>query len=167
MKNTLKAKSKRFYFAYGSNCNLRQMAQRCPRASVVGAVTLNNYALGFNGKMSGWGVANIRRRNGGTVHGLLWEITPECERSLDQYEGYPYLYKKRNVTVYSSEAGTAYKAMVYVMTEAYREPALPSEAYYDGIWAGFRQNRISTDTLAAALKQTCSQVSKLTFGGQR
>ncbi|MDR2044166.1 MAG: gamma-glutamylcyclotransferase [Clostridium sp.] len=159
MKTTPKANTKRLYFAYGSNCNLYQMARRCPSAAVVGAVTLPNYALGFNGKQSGWGVANIRRKSGATVHGLLWEITPECERSLDRYEGYPHLYEKRNVTVYGAD-GTAYKAMVYVMTAYYREPALPSKGYYDGIAAGFWQNEIPTDTLTAALDETYEKAGR-------
>ena len=34
---------KKYYFAYGSNCNLDQMAFRCPKATVVGPVTLSNY----------------------------------------------------------------------------------------------------------------------------
>ena len=35
----------KLYFAYGSNINLDQMAQRCPDAQVVGSVTLENYEL--------------------------------------------------------------------------------------------------------------------------
>ena len=38
MENTL-------YFAYGSNINLGQMEYRCPNASVMGPVTLENYEL--------------------------------------------------------------------------------------------------------------------------
>mgnify|MGYP002508533176 CR=1 FL=1 len=40
MENTL-------YFAYGSNINLGQMDYRCPDASVVGPVFLDNYELLF------------------------------------------------------------------------------------------------------------------------
>ena len=88
---------KRYYFAYGSNCNLGQMAHRCPDATLVGRVTLQNYRLTFNGRgmMRSGGVASVRRHNGRYVPGLLWEITPECERSLDRYEGYPHLYGKK------------------------------------------------------------------------
>ena len=35
------------YFAYGSNINLGQMEYRCPDASVVGPVALENYELLF------------------------------------------------------------------------------------------------------------------------
>ena len=37
------------YFAYGSNLDLEQMAQRCPDAEIVGPVRLENYELRFRG----------------------------------------------------------------------------------------------------------------------
>ena len=77
MENTL-------YFAYGSNINLGQMEYRCPDASVVGPVVLEGWELLFRRG----GVATIAPKEGETVQGLLWSITPECERSLDRYEGY-------------------------------------------------------------------------------
>ena len=40
------------YFAYGSNINLNQMEHRCPDASVVGPVFLDNYELLFRGAAS-------------------------------------------------------------------------------------------------------------------
>lgn len=142
----------KYYFSYGSNCNLSQMRWRCPEATVYGAVTLRNYTLIFNG------VASIRRRNGAEVKGVLWEITPECEQSLDRYEGYPTFYGKQNVTVYT-EDGEAIKAMVYVMTpQNNRRPGLPNHQYYMGILVGFRQNGIPTDTLEAALEETLRTV---------
>ena len=36
-----------YYFAYGSNMNLDQMAYRCPAASVVEKVKLEGYRLTF------------------------------------------------------------------------------------------------------------------------
>ena len=85
----------KLYFAYGSNINLDQMAYRCPDAEVVGPVTLEGWELLFRGS----GVATIGQKDGSTVHGLLWQLTPDCERSLDRYEGYPHLYGKEPVTV--------------------------------------------------------------------
>jgi len=35
------------YFAYGSNINLEQMAVRCPAATPVCPVALDNYRLAF------------------------------------------------------------------------------------------------------------------------
>ena len=75
-------KKERLYFAYGSNINLEQMAQRCPDAEVVGPVVLEDYELLFRGNRAGCGVATIEPLPGSQVHGLLWKLTPECERSL-------------------------------------------------------------------------------------
>ena len=83
----------RLYFAYGSNINLDQMAFRCPAAEVVSPVTLNGYRLLFRG------VATIAPDPVAQVKGLLWRLTPECERALDRYEGYPTYYEKQNVNV--------------------------------------------------------------------
>ena len=147
MKSTPKTTKERYYFAYGSNCNLNQMAARCPKATVCVPVTLRNYTLIFNG------VASIKRRNGSVVMGLLWKITPDCERSLDRYEGYPRLYVKRNVTVFAAD-GSSCRAMVYVMAKEYNSPALPTDCYYNGIREGFLQNNIPVETLEAALNET-------------
>ena len=78
-----------YYFAYGSNMNLDQMAYRCPAASVVENVRLDGYRLTFCGRGKGSGVATILPEEGSQVEGVLWKITPECEKSLDFYEGYP------------------------------------------------------------------------------
>ena len=118
------------YFAYGSNINLDQMAYRCPAAQVVGPVVLEGYELLFRGNASGNGVATIKPKEGQQVHGLLWRITPGCERSLDLYEGYPHLYEKESVAV-RDNAGRQLTVMAYVMTDGdrWRSPALPSEYY--------------------------------------
>lgn len=156
-------KTPKYYFAYGSNCNLVQMAKRCPSATVVGRVTLPNYRLTFNGKSSGVGVASIQRKKGYEVHGLLWAITPSCETALDWYEGFPHLYGKHNVTVYT-EGNTPIKAMVYIMTPEFSYPALPSKAYYDGILEGFKQNGIDAETLRVALSETYRAIENINGG---
>ena len=132
------------YFAYGSNINLEQMDYRCPDASVVGPVVLEGYELLFRRG----GCATIAPCEGGRVHGLLWSITPKCERSLDRYEGYPRFYDKRKVMVRDGE-GRSLSVMAYIMDERFREPMMPTSAYYNGILEGYRQNGLP----AAALKQ--------------
>lgn len=161
------------YFAYGSNINLVQMAYRCPAAQVVGPVVLEGYELLFRGNASGTGVATIKPKEGQQVHGLLWRITPGCERSLDLYEGYPHLYEKESVAV-RDNAGRQLTVMAYVMTDGdrWRSPALPSEYYYQGIWDGYRQNRLPLSKLKQAweycakeLDQESSRLNRI-CGGQ-
>ena len=97
--------AERLYFAYGSNINLEQMACRCPAAEVVGSAVLDGYELLFRGNRSGYGVATVEPLSGSQVSGLLWKLTPECERSLDIYEGYPRLYEKEDITVRTADGG--------------------------------------------------------------
>lgn len=139
------------YFAYGSNINLRQMAVRCPDAQVVEPAVLENYELLFRGNERAFSVATIRPKEGCQVHGLLWKITPECERSLDHYEGYPHLYEKQQITL-STKSGQQVSAMVYVMTrERERMPSMPTRGYFIGILEGFQQNGLPVKSLEQAL----------------
>ena len=145
------------YFAYGSNINLGQMEYRCPDASVVGPVELENYELLFRRG----GFATIAPKEGGKVHGLLWSITPECERSLDRYEGYPRFYDKRMVTVRDAE-GRSLSVMAYIMDERFREPMLPTTTYYNGILEGYRQNSLPVTALKQAWDHAVREVHQET-----
>ena len=131
----------RLYFAYGSNINLEQMADRCPAAEVVGTAVLDGYELLFRGNRSGYGVATIEPQPGKQVHGLLWKLTPECEQSLDFYEGYPRLYGKEDITVCTAD-GKELVVMAYIMTgEMWRDPAMELERALKNVHDEVRQNR--------------------------
>lgn len=145
---------KNLYFAYGSNLDLEQMAQRCPDAETVGPVRLENYELRFRGN----GFATVTPKKGSVVYGLVWKITPNCEQSLDRYEGYPRHYTKETVTV-KDAAGTEIPVMVYIMAEPYcRQPALPSPYYYRVIQRGFEANGLPVESLQAAWSRTIDEV---------
>ena len=123
------------YFAYGSNLDLEQMAQRCPDAEIVGPVRLENYELRFRGS----GFATVAPRKGSVVYGLVWKLTPNCEQSLDRYEEIP--------------------VMVYIMAEPYcRQPALPSPYYYRVIQRGFEANGLPVESLEEAWNRTIDEI---------
>ena len=145
------------YFAYGSNINLNQMEHRCPDASVVGPVFLDNYELLFRRG----GFATIAPKEGERVHGLLWSLTPQCERSLDRYEGYPRFYDKRVVTVRDGE-GRSLSVMAYIMDERFREPMLPSNGYYNGILEGYRSSGLPVTALKKAWDHAVREVQQET-----
>lgn len=149
----------RLYFAYGSNINLGQMAYRCPDAQVVGPVMLEDYELLFRGNGSGNGVATIAPKGGSYVYGLLWKLTPGCERSLDHYEGYPRLYRKETVTVFDTE-GRKLRVMAYVMNGRSLTPTLPSTRYFNGIREGFVQNGLPVKRLHMALNHVMQEVQE-------
>lgn len=153
----------KLYFAYGSNINLDQMAVRCPTAQVVGPAMLADHELLFRGNAGGFGVATIEPLPGETVHGLLWKITPECERSLDIYEGYPCLYEKETITVRGRD-GAEIPVMVYVMTnELWRNPTMPSASYYAGIAAGYAQNGLPVEELNRTVENTRNEIRQDAF----
>jgi len=117
------------YFAYGANMNLRSMAHRCPGAKALGKLVLPDWELVFRG------CADIVPNKGKKVRGVLWRITPDCEKSLDRFEGFPNLYIKRFFEIRLKDL--AELGMFYVMREK-RTPSPPSDHYFKTIHTGYR-----------------------------
>ena len=132
------------YIAYGSNMNVEQMSRRCPNAKPIGKTVLQNYKLVFKG------VADIEKSESEEVPVVVWEITKECEKALDIYEGYPRLYRKEYVPILIN--GKTELAMVYVMN--YAKGAKPSEYYYNVIKQGYKDFDINIAPLEKALKES-------------
>ena len=80
---------KNLYFAYGANMHPGAMQWRCPKALAKKAFILRDWELKF------YNHATIEPKKSTTVAGVLWEITEDCERSLDVFEGFPSYYTKR------------------------------------------------------------------------
>ena len=89
---------KRYYAAYGSNLNRWQMRCRCPNAKIIGTAELKDYELLFKGSKTG-SYLTVERKKGGRVPIAIWSVTPEDERNLDRYEGFPTFYYKKELTV--------------------------------------------------------------------
>ena len=134
----------KLYMAYGSNLNLRQMAMRCPTAKVFGTAMLQGYQMIFNH------VATIVPREGAVVPIAVWEIDDKCERALDQYEGFPTLYRKDFIPLFIG--GKLRKVMAYIMN--HDKPQLPSERYYRIIEEGYHDVGFDTVHLSKALDAT-------------
>lgn len=138
------------YFAYGSNTDLEQMDFRCPDAQALETVRLEGYRLAFRSNGGNRGVATILPDPDSHVDGVLWEISPEDERNLNFYEGFPRLYGKRTLTVVN-RLGKEVEAMAYVMNAPYKDrPAVPSASYLRGILRGCQHNGIDTRPVLAA-----------------
>ncbi len=138
---------RKIYLAYGSNLNKEQMAIRCPNAEILGTATLEGYELLFRGGRES-AVATIEPKEGSSVPVLLWSITPRCELALDRYEGFPFLYRKENVTVELN--GDPLEAMVYIMNEG-KPIGKPSVYYYSIIREGYKECDFSIDFLNNAV----------------
>ena len=87
---------KRYYLAYGSNLNRKQMEMRCPGAKPIGTALLEGYELLFKGSKTGF-YLTIEPRADGVVPIAVWEVTAEHERQLDRYEGCPVCYYKKEI----------------------------------------------------------------------
>ena len=53
---------KKYYIAYGSNLNIRQMRNRCPGAKPVGITMIPNYELLYKGSKTGAYLTIERKR---------------------------------------------------------------------------------------------------------
>ena len=143
------------YAAYGSIMNIEQMKKRCPKAKVIGNGELLGYKLTFRGGRAG--VANVELSSRKRVPIVLWEITKECEKALDIYEGFPTLYTKETVIIATVNGDQT--AMLYVMAKQYESmPAMPNEHYFEIIRQGYRDNEINTEPLTEALKFTRDEI---------
>jgi len=131
------------YFSYGMNTNLGSMAMRCPKARSLGAAVLPHYKFEFKS------FATVTPKMDENAHGVLWEITPDCERSLDMLEGYPVYYGKINVWV--EHEGIMVPCMTYLMYPE-EEYNYPSDSYVRMLEEGYRAHGISTLQIDEALR---------------
>ena len=137
------------YFAYGSNLDPEQMRRRCPGHRVIGAGFLPGHRLRFQGEGEDWGgpVATIVADPTDTVWGVVFELSDEDLRALDEYEGCRVddptsLYIRRDFDVRLADGG-AVRANAYVMRR--RPEGNPSKKYLDAITRGARSHGLPTD----------------------
>lgn len=130
------------YFAYGSNMVRRQMAHRCPGATVHGSAILRGHRFVINART----YATVVRDPDHVVHGLLWNLSLEHEASLDHYESVAkgHYYKETLEVVLASGDGAS--AMIYIATNS--EPGRPREQYIQGILASALHFQFPEDYVA-------------------
>ena len=128
---------KKFYLAYGSNLNVKQMQFRCPDARIVGTAEIPNYQLLFKGSKTG-SYLTIEPKQGCTVPAAVWSVSERNELALDRYEGYPHFYYKTELELPLAETGKKLTAFVYIMHEE-RKLGIPTSAYIRTCVDGYRQ----------------------------
>lgn len=147
MKRITKINGKKLYVAYGSNLHIEQMFHRCPGSTVFSSGVVKNHLLTFWGTGYRCGVATILPSEGTDVPVGLWLVTPEDEKNLDVYEGYPHLYRKENIEVVLSN-GDVVVGMVYIMNHG--QPTKPSAGYFNTIASGYKSFGFDRRFLEAA-----------------
>ena len=153
---------KRYYLAYGSNLNVRQMRMRCPTARMIGTATLENYRLMFKGSKTG-SYLTVEPEEGCSVPVGVWEVTARDELALDRYEGYPTFYYKKELELPITGIRTGIvrqrKAFVYIMHED-RLLGVPSNMYMRICMEGYMDFGFNYDTLWEAYEYSRQENGK-------
>ena len=136
------------YFAYGANLNNDGMAWRCPSATPIKSLVIKDWRLVFRG------VADIEPSLGDQVQGVLWDITAQCEKALDRFEGYPNLYTKDYFTVSTkldSDGNVLESESVLVYRMLRVGYGMPMSGYYDTIKTGYLEHGLDSRYLDQAV----------------
>ena len=116
------------YAAYGSNMDPEQMLERAPHSPMAGTGWLLGWRLTFAGEDLGWegALASVVEDAGSQVFVVLYDMSPEDERSLDRWEGGELgIHRKLKLRVQTLDGSVL--AWLYVL-DAY-EGGLPSARY--------------------------------------
>ena len=134
------------YFAYGSDMNPGEMAERCPGHRSIGVARLPDHRLCFPrfSRSRGSASASIEPSSGDVVFGALYDL-PADEVPVRHYQhGYDpdgpadlNRHDFRQITVRRQGGSEPVKAMTYVAIPD-GTAALPSAAYMNAIMDGAR-----------------------------
>lgn len=152
----------KYYIAYGSNLNIRQMMHRCPDARIMGTAIIQDYQLLFKGSKTG-SYLTIEPKAGASVPVAVWRVSQADERNLDRYEGFPNFYYKKDmkIQVTGIKTGKTYTrtAFVYIMHEE-RPLGRPSNLYVQTCLEGYFDFDFDGDLLRQAYFTSIKEASK-------
>jgi hypothetical protein len=99
------------YFAFGSNLDAEQMAERCPGSRAAFRARLADHRIAFTHPSRRWGggAADIVPAPGECVWGLVWEL---ADGQLEVMDGYELGYERALVRVHDA-AGQPHLASTY------------------------------------------------------
>ena len=153
---------KKYYIAYGSNLNIRQMRYRCPDAIPFGVADLEGWQLLFKGSKTG-SYLTIERKKGGRVPVAVWMVSGQDERNLDRYEGCPTFYYKKElklpVECFSTGKIVKLTAFAYIMHED-RPFGIPNEFYVRTCAEGYHDFGFDFMPLAKAYEKSKEESGK-------
>lgn len=113
------------YFAYGSNMDPAQMAERCPGSVALGAARLSGWRLTFTRDSPAWGggVGHIEADPSSEVWGVLWDLTEEHLAALDVYEGIEVGAYVRDVVTVSFDRRDVEAQVYFAVPRGYKKPS--------------------------------------------
>ncbi|MCP4384985.1 MAG: gamma-glutamylcyclotransferase [Hyphomicrobiales bacterium] len=143
------------YFAYGSNLDPAQWAERCPQSPLIGVARLDQHRLHFprRSPIRQCAVASVQPARGHTVWGALYRITTRDLAALDQREGHfpdrhpaHSRYDRVTVSVMRMDAKQI-EAVTYVANPS-PDPGHPSTVYVTHLIDGAVHHRFPGDYIA-------------------
>ena len=145
------------YFAYGSNLSIDQMQKRCPEAQVENVAYLPDYRIAFHGHSPRWegAPATVIPEAGSMVPGLIYRITWRELMVLDDYEGHPDSYERREMELID-RMGNLEVAQVYIKEVDGRYHRPPAD-YLGVIREAYRQNGFDREPLQHAARELPSK----------
>ena len=132
------------------------MQRRCPTARIVGVAEIKDYELLFKGSKTG-SYLTIEPKKGATVPVAVWEIKKADEKSLDQYEGFPRFYYKKDFRVrcryIQSGRVRTLNTFAYIMDER-RQLGVPHGDYINTCLNGYNSFGFDRELIFKAIDKS-------------
>ncbi len=113
----------------------------------IAKMVIKNYRLEFDGTENN-SYLTIMPDDSSEIEAAVWMISETDEATLDNFEGFPELYRKEMLDI--SLNGMSKKALVYIMNEGAGK-AIPSESYFNCVLDGYLDSGINTEQLFEAM----------------
>ncbi len=144
----------KYYLAYGSNMVIEQMKLRCPDAQIVKTEKIYGYELTFKKTREGVYLDLIKSKDKSSyVPTVIWEISENDEKRMDEYEDVPLSYLKKEI---DTSVG---KVLVYVMSEKWTVEAIPEDKYFLPILDTYKQNNFDINILIKNLRRNVNGIN--------
>ena len=126
------------YFAYGSNLNFEQMANRCPGAKFFARGFLGDYQFLIFDR----GYATLVPAENESTWGGVWKISREHLHTLDTYEGVSSnLYQRESIAIRMPDRNDqSINCQIYFSTNIQQGTANPG--YMEAVIIGARNCRL-------------------------
>ena len=130
------------------------MISRCKSAKFISVASLKEYQIAFTRESTsrGCAVADVVKKKGSEVWGVIYEISEEDIGNLDKCEGYIPLqekksncYNRETIEVFENcDLSKPKKVSIYIAVKE-ENPGLPNKQYLDHILRGARHFGLPTD----------------------
>ncbi|WP_323090930.1 gamma-glutamylcyclotransferase family protein [Allobaculum sp. JKK-2023] len=150
---------KLYYLAYGSNLNLDQMERRAPTAKVYGSGWLPDHQLVMRG-IPGRSYLDVIPSPSSKVPVGCFCMEDSDLSSLDEYEGYPDLYKRKTIElpIHKPDGSVCVLECFYYQMVTDDDLAPCSKFYFEECLQGYQDFCFDQTYLANAYAQALHSI---------